>query len=130
VAKEYSNRTDLQNPTKKVARQAAKGQAYGKAGEQMSSQRAVPVAPSPTTVAPRRPAVAPGSMGAFDRPTEAPDEPLTAGVDFGPGMGSRAAGIPPTMGLGDPVLQELLALYRSYPNDDLANLISAMVERG
>lgn len=130
MAKEYSNRTDLQNPTKKVARMAAKGQPYGEAGKQMSAQRAVPVAPSPTTVAPRRPAPTPGSFGAFDRPTEFPDEPLTAGVDFGPGMGSRAAGVMPATPLGNPVLQELLALYRSFPNDDLANLISAMVERG
>jgi hypothetical protein len=68
-------------------------------------------------------------MGAFDRPTEFPDEPLTAGVDFGPGPGSRSLGLPP-VAMGDPVLQELLALYNAYPNDDLANLISAMVERG
>jgi len=129
VAKPYSNRTDLQNPTKKVAKMAAKGQPYGEAGKQMASQRAVPMAPPPTTVAPRRPAPTPGSLGAFDRPTDSPDEPLTAGVDFGPGAGSEAAGVPP-MALGDPVLQELLALYRAYPNDDLANLISVMVERG
>ncbi len=129
MAKQYSNRTDLRDPTRKVAKMAAPNQTYGEAGKQMAGQRAVPVAPQPTTVAPTRPAPAPGSMGAFDRPTEFPDEPLTAGVDFGAGMGSRAAGIKPTMQLGDPVLQELLALYRSYPNDDLANLISAMVER-
>lgn len=129
MAKQYSNRSDLRDPTRKVAKMAATGQAYGEAGQQMAAQSAVPVAPSPTTVAPQRPRPTPGSFGAFDRETEFPDEPLTAGVDFGPGMGSRAAGVPPVIQAGDTVLQELLMLYSMYPNDDLANMISAMVER-
>lgn len=108
---------------------AAPGQTYGEAGRQMASQSAVPVA-APPTAAPARPAgPAPGSFGAFDRPTEAPNEPLTAGVDFGPGPGMLQAGITPVPNFGNSVLQELITLYKLFPNDDLANAISVLTDR-
>lgn len=130
MAKQYSNRSDLRNPAKKVAKMAAPGQTYGEAGRQMAAQSAVPVAAPPTSAAPARPAgPAPGSLGAFDRPTEAPNEPLTAGVDFGPGPGMAQAGIRPVPNLGNSVLQELITLYKLFPNDDLANAISVLTDR-
>jgi hypothetical protein len=128
MAKQYSNRTDLQNPAKKMAATAAKGQTYGEAGKQMAAQRAVPMAaPAP---APRpRNAVAPGSMGAFNRDTDAPDEPVTAGANVGPGPNAFQAGImaPPMM--GNSVLQELLVLDQLYPSSDLKNLISKLTDK-
>lgn len=130
MAKQYSNRSDLRNPTKKVAKMAATGQTYGEAGKQLAAQSAVPVAPSPTSSsAPQRNAITPGSMGAFDRPTEAPNEPLTSGVDFGPGRNMAQAGIRPVPNLGNSVLQELITLYKLFPNDDLANAISVLTDR-
>jgi len=48
MAKQYPNRSDLRNPTKKLAAQAAPGQTYGEAGKQMAAQRAVPMAAPPT----------------------------------------------------------------------------------
>jgi len=128
MAKQYSNRTDLQNPAKKMAVTAAKGQTYGEAGKQMAAQRAVPMAaPAP---APRpRNAVAPGSMGAFNRDTDAPQEPVTAGANVGPGPNAFQAGImaPPMM--GNSVLQELLVLDQLYPSSDLKNLISKLTDK-
>jgi hypothetical protein len=129
MAKQYSNRTDLQNPAKKMAVTAAKGQTYGEAGKQMAAQRAVPMAaPAP---APRpRNAVAPGSMGAFNRDTTAPDEPVTAGANVGPGANAFQAGITAPPMFGNPVLQELIVLNQLYPSDDLKNLISVLTDKG
>ena len=129
MAKQYPNRSDLRNPAKKIAAKAAPGQTYGEAGKQMAAQKAVPMAAPPTDVAPQQPRVAPGSMGPLNRPTERPQEPLTAGAPFGPGptptgmsyMGPRNQ---------DPVLDELRALYAQYPNDDLANLLDSYLREG
>jgi DNA uptake protein ComE-like DNA-binding protein len=39
----YPNRTDLNNPTKKLAVTTAPGQTYGEAGAQRAAQQAVPM---------------------------------------------------------------------------------------
>jgi hypothetical protein len=130
MAKQYSNRTDLQNPAKKMAATAAKGQTYGEAGKQLAAQRAVPMAaPAMAPAPPQRNAVAPGSMGAFNRETDAPQEPVTAGANVGPGPNAFQAGImaPPMM--GNSVLQELLVLDQLYPSSDLKNLISKLTDK-
>ena len=130
MAKKYSNRTDLQNPAKKMAATAAKGQTYGEAGKQMAAQRSVPMAaPAPAPQRPRN-AVAPGSMGAFNRDTDAPDEPVTAGANVGPGPNAFQAGITAPPMFGNPVLQELIVLNQLYPSDDLKNLISVLTDKG
>jgi hypothetical protein len=131
MAKQYPNRSDLRNPAKKIAAKAAPGQTYGEAGKQIAAQKAVPMAASPTDVAPTATPqrVAPGSLGPLNRPTERPTEPVTAGAPFGPGptpqgmayMGPRN---------GDPVLDELRALYAQYPNDDLANMLDSYIREG
>jgi len=131
MAKQYSNRTDLQNPAKKMAVTAAKGQTYGEAGKQMAAQRAVPMAAPASAPAPRpRNVVAPGSMGAFNRDTTAPDEPVTAGANVGPGPNAFQAGITAPPMFGNPVLQELIVLIQLYPSDDLKNLISVLTDKG
>jgi hypothetical protein len=130
MAKQYSNRTDLQNPAKKMAASAAKGQTYGEAGKQIAAQRAVPMAaPAMAPAPPQRNSVAPGSMGAFNRATDAPDEPVTAGANVGPGPNAFQAGITAPPMLGNPVLQELIVLNQLFPNDDLKNLISILTDR-
>jgi len=129
----YPNRTDLQNPAKKVAVQAAKGQTYGKSAAQMESQRAVPMGPSPPAMqpqsAPKR-AIAPGGLGNFSRPTDNPNEPLTAGANFGPGPNAMQAGIPLNQSGSNNVLSELTQLYHAFPNDDLADLIDSYTQDG
>lgn len=124
---EYSNRTDLQNPVAKMAATAAKGQTYGEAGAQIASQKAVPMGSAPTDMVPRP---TPGAGGALTRPTERPAEPITAGADFGPGPSMVQAGIPVQAPGFNDALEELKVLYRMYPNDDLAGLLSAMQYEG
>jgi hypothetical protein len=74
--------------------------------------------------------IAPGSMGALDRMTERPSEPLTAGADFGVGPNMMQAGIPVSAPGFNEVIEELTVLYRQFPNEDLANLISAIQNEG
>jgi hypothetical protein len=116
--------SDVQAGTNRMAVQAATGQTYGKATEQMNAQRAVPMGTPPTEV--QRPV--PGTLGSLTRPTERPMEPITAGANFGAGPSPVGAGIPqPT---GDNALEELRMIYQMFPNDDLADLIDSYTRDG
>lgn len=122
----YANRTDLNNAANRVARQAAPGQTYGKATQQLEAQRAVPMGSAPTDAPIQRPT--PGTLGSLTRRTERPSEPITAGAPFGAGPGPIAAGIP--VPSGDNALEELRAIYQMFPNDDLADLIDSYTRDG
>jgi hypothetical protein len=132
MAKQYPNRSDLRN-TAKLPAKAATGQTYGEAGKQMAAQRAVPMAAPPTDVAPtatpQQPRIAPGAMGPLDRPTERPDEPVTAGAPFGPGRNQQISGYVGPRN-SDPVLDELRAIYAVSPNDALADMIDSYIREG
>ena len=116
--------SDIQAGTNRVAIQAATGQTYGKATEQMNAQRAVPMGAPPTEV--QRPV--PGTLGSLTRPTERPMEPITAGANFGAGPSAVGAGIPQPA--GDNALEELRMIYQMFPNDDLADLIDSYSRDG
>ena len=128
MAKQYSNRSDLRNSAKLPAK-AAPGQTYGEAGKQIAAQRAVPMAAPPAPTPPPQPRVAPGSMGPLNRPTERPDEPVTAGAPFGPGRTEQLGGY---MGPrnSDPILDELRAIYAVSPNEALADMIDSYIREG
>jgi hypothetical protein len=88
----YSNRSDLRVP---LPAAAPTNQPYGQAGRQLAAQQAVPMAPTPLAAAAGGQPVAPnpvqpGQFGPLDRPTDRPDEPITAGMPFGPGAGPEA----------------------------------------
>jgi len=112
---DYSNRTDLQNPAAKMAATAAKGQAYGEAGKQIAAQQAVPMGASPASMMPQG---------------IAPTEPITAGADFGLGPNMAQAGIPTIAPGFNDSLEELKVLYRQFPNTDLGNLLSSLLNEG
>jgi hypothetical protein len=124
MAKQYPNRSDLRNAGGKVAKQTATGQTYGEAKKQMDAQSAVPMAAAPTDSAPQ---IQPGQLGAFNRPTERPDEPVTAGASFGAGPTPRTQFAVPT---SDPILTELRALYSAYPSTELADMLDSYVREG
>ena len=57
----------------------------------------------------------------LDAPTQFPDEPVTAGSEFGAGPG------PDVLGLGrDTLADEVRALYAAFPNEDLRALVEAL----
>lgn len=120
-AQAYPNRSDLRNSATRMAPSAATGQTYGEAGAQLASQRAVPMGESPVVNVPM-----PGSFGALDRPTERPQEPVTSGANAGPGPSFIEANIPVSVPTYDPVVEELQVLYKMFPNEDLANLLSSV----
>lgn len=97
------------------------GQTYGEATRQRQSQRMVPAGPSPTGEV---------ELGAFNRPTEAPEEPVTAGVPMGAGPGPEAIpaiGIQPGSRL-DLALQ-IRAIASRYPNPALLALLQELESR-
>lgn len=111
-------RTDLNTAQSRVKRMAAKNQTYGKATEQMESQRAVPMGAGPTQVQGPTPG---GAL--FSRPTERPDEPITAGAPFGDGIGPMAAGVP-MYNPRESAIEEIRMIAEMDQNEDLQNLLS------
>jgi len=98
----YPNRSDLSKP-KQVA---IPGQGYGVQAQQIADQQALPVASSSTATPPvsapettSSPGLAaaaafemPQGLTPVDAPTERPTEPLTAGIQSGPGPGPEVLG--------------------------------------
>jgi hypothetical protein len=116
----YGQRSDLQ------AAKAPTGLEYGQHKQLIDAQHAVALpqagtAPAPTGPPSPPPGGAPVVLGAFDRPTEQPNVPVTAGLPVGPGPGPEAL---QTVGpAADNVGQQLRALYAQNPNNDLLRLI-------
>lgn len=91
------------------------GQTYGEATRQRQSQRMVPAGPSPTGEV---------DLGPLTRPTEAPEEPVTAGVPMGAGPGPEAIpaiGIQP--GSREDLALRVRAVASKFPNPVLFALI-------
>jgi hypothetical protein len=116
--------SDIQAGTNRVAIQAATGQTYGKATEQMNAQRAVPMGAPPTEV-PQVQRPVPGTLGSLTRPTERPAEPITAGANFGAGPNAFAAGIPLPQAPDARAIDEIRAIAQLYGSDDLLDLLDA-----
>jgi hypothetical protein len=129
MGKAYSNRTDLNENRQPV--QVASGLPYGERQALEAAQRTVPlpdapsVAPASAPVSPRPQGPMPGSFGAFDRMTELPDEPFTAGMNVGPGAGREALvrGVQYTQ--DDELVAQLRGLYAAFPTTDVARLLQA-----
>jgi len=131
MAKQYPNRSDLRNPTQKIARTAATGQSYGAAAEQMRSQEAVPMGASPTDMPMSQvsPAPTPGSLGDFLRSTERPDEEATFGSGMGPGPGPEVfggnPGVPEQWSKVD-LIQRVRAVASMYPSPVLLAFLAEL----
>ena len=83
----YPNRSDLRDAATRQARFT--GQTYGEGAAQIRAQQAVPAGAPPTVVQGQQMAQRPQpGAQAFNRPSERPNEPITSGADFGPGMNS------------------------------------------
>lgn len=124
--KTYGNRSDL-NTNRTLPVQTAPNQSYGVAGQQAAAQRVVPLASQPAPagnagasqsplVPQASPAGAPPQLVPLDAPTMRPNEPLTAGVNTGPGPGAPPVTTAPST-VGDllrsvaPSSPELAELY-------------------
>jgi hypothetical protein len=120
---DYSNRSDLRNAA--TRRVAFTGQTYGQGAAQQRAQAAVPPGSAPQEVQAQQMAARP-RPGArqLGRPSERPQEPITAGANFGVGPNAREAGVRPRLIPMNPVVEQLRMLYSMYPTDDLAALLA------
>ena len=89
--------------------------------ETMSQQTAAPMAGSP---APQAPALS--SITPFSTPTERPNEPLTAGMDFGAGPGSEVLSLPKERSLSE-ILSSMISID---PTGDVQELYNYVSSRG
>ena len=127
---DYPNRSDLRNPATRQVRFT--GQTYGQATQQEQAQQAVPPGTSPATVQGQQAAAqqtqrpTPGQQP-FTRPTQRPDEPVTAGSPFGPGP-NRVSFQPRRLMPVDDVEENLAVLYQMYPNDGIKLLLDRIRE--
>ena len=104
----------------------ANNQQYGQRLAQQRAQEAVPMGQSPTTVPSpvrQRPRTAPGTLTPLTAPTGRPDEPITAGANFGPGPTALGAGIPMMLSQGAMAVEELRQIAQIFPTDDLLYLL-------
>lgn len=122
----YGNRTDLHTP---LPPSAPNGLPYGARGELISAQRQVPMAPAPGAgmpqqAPPQQPSVIPGMHGDFLRPTERPNEPVTAGIPMGAGPGPEALTGVGAGGFGHAATADLLTQLAAVPGagDDVRAL--------
>lgn len=91
----YENRSDLRSPKPPIQR--FQGQVQGTQAAQVDQQQAansLVSAAAPPSTAETMPYVPMPVPTPIDAPTERPDEPMTAGLPFGPGPGPEALGIP------------------------------------
>lgn len=134
----YSNRTDLMSAGKPLPVTSPTDQVYGQNAAMQQAQATVPMASQPgiPTPAPTPggaggagqvagPALAPPSPADhWLRPTERPNEPVTAGLPTGPGPGPEALGP-----LGQPTQQGVTAgglLSRMAASPDAPDSVKAL----
>jgi hypothetical protein len=108
------------------------GQTYGEATKQKQRTRAVPTGRAPTEQAAQQAArqVTPNAPGSLTAPTTRPQEPITAGADFGPGMNSVQAGVPlqatPQIASREDLTERVRAIYARFPNPNLYALLVSL----
>lgn len=110
-----SQRTDG-GPADTQAPMIAPGGAYGDRTDMLDLQSSAPM-----EAAPPMPAAAPVSPVPFTEASQRPSEPLTTGVDIGPGAGSEILG-------GTPQLYNLSNVLRSMVNNDPTGEVAAFLD--
>jgi hypothetical protein len=117
----YANRTDMAQPV-----QAPTGLPYGErqALEQAQQEAPVPATPDPFDRILAAAQQFPMDMGPINRPTERPNEPVTAGLRAGPGPGPEVLGMP--TGISD----TLARIYGESGNETIAALLDRARQMG
>lgn len=111
MAQPVNNRTDLLNPP-----------TYGDKAKMQRAQQAVPAGPSPVDAQRSAPMVKPGSLPPLLGPTKRPNEPITAGANFGPGPSALQAGVPIRTET-QVAVEELRAIAQLHPTEELTMML-------
>ena len=107
--------------------QAAKyipGMPYGQGQTTMAQQQAAPMAGPVSSDTTNPMAAALPSLTPLTAPTERPFEPVTAGMDFGPGAGSEALNLPRERSLSE-VLASMIDVDPTGEVRDLYNFVAS-----
>lgn len=112
-----SKRTDL-NVSKQPARYIS-GMPYGQGQATYEQQTAAPMAAINDTAMP--------PVTELLAPTNLPNQPITAGVDFGPGPGSEVINLPNTQ---PTVLSVLRQIAQNDPSGETDLIFQSMLEKG
>jgi hypothetical protein len=102
------------------------GMAYGQGQEMMTQQQSAPMAGPNQAEAPSPLGASMPSVMLLTAPTERPDEPLTAGMDFGAGPGSEALNLPRERSLSE-ILASMIDID---PTGDVQELYDYVASRG
>jgi len=104
------------------------GQPYGARAALQAQQQAAPMAAAPPPGPALAPAPAPaGPLPSVFRPTDRPNEPITAGIPIGAGSNGPAPAYPDPNS-EDPALV-LQALFRVFPDATIARLLDEVTNR-
>lgn len=115
---------------------APTGQPYGDRGEQIAAQQAVPMGPPPDAAGPPAARQAMDPMAAaqamtmptpISAPSERPNEPITAGLPIGPGLGPEAVPMMPKMRRGQ--ISQTLELLADASGDPGYSELAALAQR-
>lgn len=105
----------------------ASNQQYGMRLAQQKSQQAVPMGQSPVSAPQQtKPTVRPGSLTPLTAPTARPNEPITAGADFGPGPNSAVVGMIPQIGSKNDLAMRVRAIASQFPSAALLGLVAEL----
>jgi hypothetical protein len=104
------------------------GLPYGQGQATMNQQTSAPMAgaPRPAPMAPMAAPMGGSPITALTDPTQRPDEPLTAGMDFGAGPGSEVLSLPSERSLS----QILSSMISVDPTGDVQELYNYVASRG
>lgn len=103
------------------------GLPYGQGKETMNQQQSAPMAQAPSPVAPASSMSSMlGGITPLTAPTERPNEPITAGMDFGAGPGSEALSLPQERNLS----QILASMIDVDPTGEVQDLYNFVASRG
>jgi hypothetical protein len=103
------------------------GMAYGQGQETMQQQQSAPMAGTTRRGAAKEmPMDVPGmpAITPLTAPTERPDEPITSGVDFGPGAGSEALNLPRERSLSE-ILASMIDMDTTGEVQELYNFVAS-----
>ena len=120
-------RSDLQNPAAKIGStmtpKVPPSNQYGESAKLMRGLKDVPAGAPPSEAVQSQPqGPRPGGLPDLFAPTANPNEPITSGSDFGPGMSSFQAGIPMPNPNNDAII-ELRNISRIFPDSGIADLL-------
>jgi len=102
-----------------VIREEISGMPYGEGQATYNQQTAAPMAAVNDTAMP--------AITELFAPTNLPNQPITAGVDFGPGPGSEVINLPNTQ---PTVLSVLRQIAQNDPTGETDLIFQSMLEKG